>query len=457
MRTLQQMKTFLLIWLGQLVSLTGSQLTGFALGVWVYQQTGSVTQFALISVATVLPYLLISPLAGAVVDRWDRRWTMILSDTGAGLSTLTLAGLFLSGRLEIWHIYLATVLSATFSAFQGPAYAASTTLLVPKEQLGRANGLAQTAQAAGMLVAPAIAGFLVTTIQLQGVLLIDGVTFLFALTTLLLVRFPRPTTTSSETEARSGSLWRDVVYGWRYLVARPALLGLMIFFGVNNFLVGVVEVLFTPLVLSLGSTELLGILLSIGGLGMLVGSVTMSVWGGPKRRVVGVFGFSGLLAVAILLAGLRPTPIVLGVAVFLAFFSIPIFQGANQTLMQTKITPEVQGRAFALKEMIAVSTLPLAYLVAGPLVDRVFEPLLAVGGVLTGSVGRVIGIGPGRGIALLFVVMGTASLLLTLAGYLQPRLRRVEEELPDRPDVPDILDNIPSIGNYMPNPVNVGP
>jgi hypothetical protein len=451
MHTLQQMKTFLLIWAGQLVSLTGSHLTGFALGVWVYQQTGSVTQFAFISVATVLPYLLISPLAGAIVDRWDRRWTMIVSDTGAGLSTLTLAGLFLNGQLEVWHIYLATALSATFSAFQGPAYAASTTLLVPKEQLGRANGLVQMAQATGMLVAPAIAGFLVTTIQLQGVMLIDGITFLFALTTLLLVRFPRPTRTH-QTEVKSGSLWRDVVYGWRYLVARPALLGLMIFFGINNFLVGVVDVLFTPLVLSLGSAELLGILLSTGGLGMLTGSVAMSIWGGPKRRVYGVFGFSGLLAAAILLAGLRPTPLVLGIAAFLAFFSLPIFQGSNQALMQTKIAPEVQGRAFALKEMIAVSTLPLAYLVAGPLADGFFEPLLAVGGPLAGSVGSVIGVGPGRGIALLFVVMGLASLLLSLAGYLQPRLRRVEEELPEG----EVAESLPSVGSYLPNPVKAG-
>jgi hypothetical protein len=282
-------------------------------------------------------------------------------------------------------------------------------------------------------------------------MLIDGITFLFALTTLLLVRFPRPTRTH-QTEVKSGSLWRDVVYGWRYLVARPALLGLMIFFGINNFLVGVVDVLFTPLVLSLGSAELLGILLSTGGLGMLTGSVAMSIWGGPKRRVYGVFGFSGLLAAAILLAGLRPTPLVLGIAAFLAFFSLPIFQGSNQALMQTKIAPEVQGRAFALKEMIAVSTLPLAYLVAGPLADGVFEPLLAVGGPLAGSVGSVIGVGPGRGIALLFVVMGLASLLLSLAGYLQPRLRRVEEELPEG----EVAESLPSVGSYLPNPVKAG-
>ena len=133
------MRTFVIIWFGQLVSLVGSGLTGFAMGVWLYQQTGSVTLFALNALCFILPQALFSPLAGALVDRWDRRWAMILSDTGAGLSTFFLALLLFAGRLEIWHVYLATAVNALFGTFQWPAYSAATTLLVPKKHLGRAS------------------------------------------------------------------------------------------------------------------------------------------------------------------------------------------------------------------------------------------------------------------------------------------------------------------------------
>ena len=151
---MQGMRTFTIIWLGQLVSLTGSGLTGFALGVWVFQRTGSVTQFALIALFTILPGLPLSPIAGALVDRWSRRWVMMLSDAGSGISTLAIALLFVTGKLEIWHIYVATAASSACSAFQWPAYAASVAMLVPKRQLGRANGMVQVSQAVSQAGSP---------------------------------------------------------------------------------------------------------------------------------------------------------------------------------------------------------------------------------------------------------------------------------------------------------------
>ncbi|MGH2416294.1 MAG: MFS transporter, partial [Microcystaceae cyanobacterium] len=188
------MRVFIVIWLGQLVSLVGSGLTNFALGVWVYQQTGSATQFALISLFATLPTVVFSPVAGALVDRWNHRWAMILSDTGTSLMTLAIAILLAFGRLEIWHIYLANTISSTFNAFQLPAYSAATTLLVPRQHLGRASGMIQLCQAAARLVSPILAGILLVTIQLQGIILLDFVTFLVALATLMSVRFPNAKT-----------------------------------------------------------------------------------------------------------------------------------------------------------------------------------------------------------------------------------------------------------------------
>ena len=423
-------RTFLLIWFGQLISLTGSGLTGFALGVWVYQRTGSVTQFALISLSTALPGIVFSPIAGALVDRWDRRIAMLLSDSGAGLCTLILALLFLSGRLEVWHIYIAMAISSSFSAFQWPAYSAATTLLVPKEHLGRASGMVQLGEAAAQLASPAMAGVLMGVISVPGVMLVDFVTFLFAVFTLLVVRVPRPEITL-EGQASRGSLLAEAGFGWTYISARPGLLGLLLFFAMTNFATGFVQVLYTPLVLSFTTAAVLGVLLSTGGVGFLVGSLMMSVWGGPKRRIYGIFGAQLLMGAVLFLAGFPPQAWILGVAAFLFFFSLPITNGCSQAIWQIKTAPDVQGRVFAVRRMIAWASLPLSYLLAGPLADQIFEPLLFESGPLAGSLGQIIGVGDGRGTALLFILSGCIILLATLAAYLYLPLRRVEAELPD--------------------------
>lgn len=424
------MRVFILIWFGQLVSLIGSGLTGFALGIWVYQRTGSVTQFALISLCTTLPLILISPLAGTLVDRWNRRWAMLLSDSAAGLSTLAIALLLVAGRLEVWHIYLAAAWGSIFSAFQWPAYAAATTLLVPKKHLGRASGMTQLGQAVAQLISPVLAGVLLVTIQLPGIILLDFATFLCALVTLLLVRFPDAKTTAAP-EAGKGSLLREAAYGWRYITARPGLFGLLIFFTASNFLLGFVVVLATPLVLSFASSVVLGTILSIGGMGMLVGSLVMSTWGGSQRRINIVFGFMLLSGLCIMAAGLRPSIPLFALATFLFFFGLPIINGSCQVIFQKKVEPLVQGRVFALNGAIAGASLPVAYAIAGPLADKVFEPLMASNGALAGSIGQLIGVGPGRGIGLLFIVMGALTILVTVAAYQYPPLRVVEDELPD--------------------------
>jgi predicted MFS family arabinose efflux permease len=421
---------FLTVWFGQLVSLIGSGLTGFALGVWVYQRTGSVTLFALIALCTTLPGIVLSSLAGALVDRWDRRRVMIFSDSVAGLNTLVIALLLLFGRLELGHIYLATAINSICSTLQWPAYAATVTLLVPPQHLGRANGMLQLGQAAGRIFSPAMAGFLVTWFHIHGVVLIDAATFLFSLITLLLVRFPRPEPTDVN-EAGKGSLVQEAVHGWSYIVARPGLFGQLLLFVVINFLVGTVSVLATPLVLAFASAETLGTILSIGGSGMLVGSVLMSLWGGPHPRIHGILGFTLLSGLSLILAGLRPSTELFALAAFLFFFSLPIVNSSSLAIWQTKVDPGLQGRVLSIRTMIVWSSLPLAYLTAGPLADQVFGPLLAAGGPLAGSVGQIIGVGPGRGIGLLFIVMGLLTVLVTTVGYLHPRLRLVEQELPD--------------------------
>lgn len=424
------MRTFFVIWFGQLVSLVGSGLTGFAMGVWLYQETGSVTLFALSNLCFVLPQMLFSPLAGALVDRWDRRRAMILSDTGAGLSTLFLALMLFAGRLEVWHVYLALAVSALFNTFQWPAYSAATTLLVPKKHLGRAGGMVQIGQAVSQLIAPALAGALMVVIGLKGVLVIDFATFAFAVLTLAVVHIPRPKA-SAEGEAGKGSLWQETVFGWKYIVARPGLLGLLLYFASVNFLGGMTFPLLMPMVLDMTTPDVLGYIASLAGVGMLVGTLVMSTWGGPQRRVYGVLGFCAIEGLLTIVMGAQASIPLIAVSAFGMMICMPIVNGSSQALWQSKVEPDLQGRVFAVRRMIAMAISPLAYVVVGPLADKVFEPLMAVDGSLANSVGQVIGTGPGRGAGLMFIIMGALTVAASAVAYLNPRIRLVEDELPD--------------------------
>lgn len=423
-------RTFLVIWAGQLVSLLGSGLTAFALGVWVYQRSGSVTQFALISLFATLPGIALSPLAGALVDRWDRRWAMMASDSGAALATLAIAALIYFDALETWLLYLALAVSSTFGAIQWPAFTAASTVLVPKDDLTRAAGLRNFAQSGAMLMAPMLGGVLLVAIGIHGVILVDVGTFFFAVGTLLLVRIPRAAA-SAEGES-SGSLGHDAVVGWTYMRSRVGLFGLLIVGTVSNLALGLVQVLAPPMALAFASASATGVAMTVAAAGMVAGSVLMGVWRGPRLKINGVLGAMVACGLCIMVAGLRPSIVLFTVAGFLFFFGYAISGACGMAIWQMKVPADLQGRVFAVLRMFGWSTLPLAYLLAGPLADRVFEPLLSPSGGLAGSVGRLFGVGDGRGTAVLLSASGLLLLLVTLSGYLLPRVRRVEAELPNR-------------------------
>ena len=423
-------RAFMTVWVGQVISFIGSGLTSFALGVHVYQTTGSITCFALISLFAVLPGILLGPLAGTLIDRWDRRLVMIVSDVGAGLSSLAVFLILLTGRLELWQIYLSVFASGIFSALRGTALSAATTQLIPKEHYGRANGMLEIVYVGQVLISPLLAGALIGTLGLKGIILIDFATFLFALLTLLAIRIPRPAVTADGL-AGKGSLVHEAAFGWKYITARSGLFGLMILFAVANFTTEMSVVLFTPLFLSFATPAALGTALSLAGVGYLAGGILMSVWGGGKRRINVMIVAMLVLGVFMGLIGLRTSIPFIIVCIFMTAFCSPIINSASQAIWQSKVAPDVQGRVFSIKRMIVLATPLIAYLLAGPLADKVFEPLLKGQGGLTGSIGRIIGVGPGRGIALMLISMGVILVLVTVVGYFYPHLRQVESELPD--------------------------
>ncbi|MBP0021311.1 MAG: MFS transporter [Cyanobacteria bacterium SBLK] len=424
------MGMFTAIWFGQVVSLLGSSLTSFALSIWVYQQTNSVTQFSFPILAAVLPPILISPIAGVYVDRWSRRWTMMISDCCAGLCTFILAWLYITHHLAIWHICLLNVFTSSCGTFQGLAYSTATTLLVPKDKLARASGMAQTGQALSGLTAPSLAAALLGIIQFQGIVAIDLISLIFALLILAIVRFPE-IATETHSPSREESFLQRLTFGWHYFLERPGLLSLVLLVSLCNFLIGATQILDTPLILSFASIATLGIIVSCGNAGMIVGGLAMSFWGGLGNQMTIIFLSMSVIGLSVFAAGLRPTAILLAIANFSLLLMIPIVNGTIQAIYQRKVAPEVQGRVFAFRKSAAMATLPLSYLAAGPLADRVFEPLMSRDTWVARSIGWAIGTGPGRGIGLLFICMGSLTILATGIACCVPHLRNLEAELPD--------------------------
>jgi DHA3 family macrolide efflux protein-like MFS transporter len=433
---MKQNKSFLIVWAGQVVSILGSGLSWFALGVWLYQQTGSASKFALVALCTALPQMLISPFVGVLIDRYSRRRMMILADSGAALGTLVLAGLFLSGQMQVWHIYLLTATSAAFGALQTPAYSALVASIVEREQLGRANGMVQFGQGLADVLAPALAGVLVLAIGVPGVLLIDLITFCVAVVSLALVRIPahalRPQESASPLSSRRTWL-DDLRHGWASLRDQRGLVNLLRYQTLFAFLWSLFGVLVVPMILGFADPDGLGLVLTLAGTGLLTGSLVLSAWGGPKRRLTGVLVFELISALAFCLMSSRPLVVLVAGAAFMAHWTLAFVSGLSEAIWQSQVDKPLQGRIFALKQAALKAATLLAYLTAGGLADQVLDPLLRPGGALVDSLGTWFGVGPGRGIAVLFFLIGLVKALSVVVVYVSPGTRQLDEQFLGEP------------------------
>ncbi|MBC8171571.1 MAG: MFS transporter [Anaerolineae bacterium] len=428
------MRGFFLFWIGQVVSLLGTGMSIFALSLWAWQLTGEVTTLALMGLFQFTPSLILGPIAGTLVDRWDRKTTLMVSDVGAGLAIVAVFLVHSTGNLQIWHLYAAVAVASAFESFQFPAQSAAVSTMIPKEQYARASGMLALAGSASQIFAPPLAGVLFIVIGLNGILLIDITTFIFAVSMVLLIYVPRPLQTAEGRASRSGGFWKEVSYGFSYIFQRPSLLGLQLTFFFINLFGTLSFVLTIPMVLSRSGNDepLLGIVISFLGIGGLVGGLVLSVWGGPKRKIHGVL--LGMVAVSLfgtLVMGLARMPLFWIIGGFFSAAIIPILNGSNQAIWQAKVAPDIQGRVFAVRRLIAQLTAPLAMVIAGPLADKIFEPAMMPGGVLVDTFGGLVGTGPGAGMSLIFVFSGILGIIVGLAGYLFPAVRNAEDILPD--------------------------
>lgn len=437
----QNLRTFYTLILTQVFSLIGSRMSDLALSIYVYNQTGDVTPLALVALFSFLPQVIAASFAGVLADRWDRRWVLILSDTGQAVGTVLLLISFLSGNFQLWHLYAVTLIKAIFGVFQHPAFQASVTMLVPDDQRERANAIQQLTGPMAGVIAPALTGTLYALVGLGGIILVDLLTFAAAVSLIMLITIPRPEQTDIG-RAMQGSFLKESLGGIRYLWNWRTLFLITIHISLVNFLFSAAMVAFTPYLLArTGSEAVMGLLLGVLNFGMIVGGIIIGIWGGTKPRIHTILPGVLISGMFLALIGVAQNPLLLGAAIFLLALPVPMINASVMSLMQTKVPPDVQGRVFAVLSQMSMLLMPLAYLLIGPIIDTVFEP--AVGAPGWERVAPLVGSTQGSGIGLIMLISGTLLVATTAFMYALPRVRRVESERPDYTATAKIDDSAP--------------
>jgi DHA3 family macrolide efflux protein-like MFS transporter len=428
---------FGIVWLGQIVSVLATNMSGFALTIWAFEKTSSATVLGLVQLSFILPFLLISPFAGAMVDRYNRKLMMMVSDLGAVLATAGLLILNAAGHLEIWHMYVASVIFGLSNTFQWPAYMAAISTMVPKEQFGRANGMMSLIDSGPAVFSPMLAGALLPVIGLTGILVIDVVTFFLAIGALLIVHVPQPELTE-EGQAGKGSLMKEAAYGFKYIFARRSLLSLLLVILCLNLVGGLSQSLFAPMILlrTENNSASLGAIESAFAVGGVVGGLIVSAWGGFKKRIRGMLiGWSLYAFFGLVLFGLGRNIYMWIPLAFLASINFPLTQSASNAIWQAKVAPDVQGRVFSARRMIAWLTDPIMPVASGLMADYVMEPAMNTNTSLAHTFGWLVGESPGSGMSLMFIISGLLYLSVTAAAWFIPVVRNVETILPDHDQV----------------------
>ena len=422
------MRKFIIIWIGQLASFLGSEMTNFAITIWAWEVTGKATPLSLILFFVHTPRVIASLFAGVLVDRYSRKLLMIIGDLAAGASTIALLLLFTTNNLQIWHLYFTAAVNSLFGLIQTLAYSASLSLIVPPQHYSRATAINTVQMSSSYIFAPALAGALYPLVGLRGILIIDIVTFIVAIATLSMVRIPQPEQ-KEVTQKNIRHIKQELTFGIRYLFKHPSLLAILAFLLINNLVDSVNFAILPAMVLARSNSDptVWGRLLTTFGIGGVLGAATMSIWNLPKRRINGLLMGNAVWKGGLILLSVTQSMFLQLVAAVVSGFCSPFPQSSNQGIWMSKVKPEVQGRVFAARDLIADIAMPLGAAIAGPLADNVFAPAMKTDSILARLFGGVFGNETGAGMALTIALFSCCGMALSLSGYAFPLLKNAEK------------------------------
>jgi len=416
-------KKFMTIWVGEFISSIGSGMTAFAVAMYVYQLTGSVSMVSVVALLAFLPMILLGPVGGILADRYDRRLMMILADSLSVIGLLIIYIGIQTGNGGVLPICIGVTISSVFVSLLEPAYRATVTDLLTEDEYARASGLVQIAANSKYLLSPFIAGLILSVSDIRVILLLDMATFFITVLTLTVVR---RTIHTSKPSKETLNIFREFKEGLRSITSNKGISSLVVLMAWMCFFIAFMQTLMTPMILSFADVKTLGIMESLSAVGMLVGSVVIGIVN-IRKNYANILTLS-LLAAGICMAMTGTTTTVWLVVVFcMVFFTaLPFVNTCADVLIRTNIPNDVQGRAWGMIGLLTQIGFVAAYAVCGVLADYVFEPMLTENGLLAASVGRVIGIGEGRGLGLMIIIAGIVMVMFAGIFGLRKSIREME-------------------------------
>ena len=425
-QSFKQLHSFLLLWGSQNVSQLGTAMTDYAIIIWVYGQKGTASSVTLMTVCTFLPTIFLRFLAGSAVDRWNKKRVMLIADLVAACGSLAVLVLNSTDVLQIWHLYVINFLLSLMNAFQEPASFVAVSMLVPKEHYARAGGLQGFSGAAVSILAPALGAVLVASGGLDLVLIIDLATFAVAFLVLLfLIRIPE----TEQREAMEEPFSKTCLAGIRYLREHTAILRITLFLAVINFLAKLGnDGMLSPFILGRtgNNQSVLGAVESFTALGVLAGSLLVTLRKPPRERTRLIFLTTGLVFAGNIVQSLTSQPWLWCAAAFGSYLMAAVMNINMDTMMREKIPTEMQGRVFSAKSTLQNFTIPPALLLGGLLADTVFEPFMLADSPAQRFLSGFFGTGKGSGIGLMFFIVGIAGMVISFTRLRKPVYRELD-------------------------------
>ena len=421
------MKNFYKLWLGELISSIGSGMTAFALSVYVYKKTGSVSYVSLITLLSFMPSIVLSPIGGLLADRYDRRLLMIIGDLFSGLGLVYILWSIQAGEKSIVPIFVGITFSSIFTSLLEPSYRATLTDILEEENYAKASGLIQVAGSAKYLISPVIAGMILSVADIRVILLLDILTFITTCLMIFLVR----KSMNSETQNYKKDSFKGLLEGLFIIKENRGVYSLVIIMFFVCFFMGFIQILIRPMILALSSVKTAGIMESLCAVGLLIGSLWIGIAGIKKN-------YSKILAVACFfcgifmsMTGVNENLAIIGISTFLFFSTLPFMNSCADVLVRVSIPNELQGRVWGLISLITQMGTVVAYIISGIMADYVFEPMFNKNGILVENIGIIIGTGKGRGIGFMLILSGIGMLIMAIVIWKNGEIREVSEKCVD--------------------------
>lgn len=421
------MKNFYKLWLGELISNIGSGMTAFALSVYVYEKTGSVSYISLITLLSFMPSIILSPIGGLLADRYDRRLLMIIGDLFSGLGLIYILWNIQAGEKSIVPIFVGITFSSIFTSLLEPSYRATLTDILDEENYAKASGLIQAAGSAKYLISPVIAGMILSVADIRVILLLDILTFITTCLMIFLVR----KSMNSEMQNYKKDSFKGLLEGLFIIKENRGVYSLVIIMFFVCFFMGFIQILIRPMILALSSVKTAGMMESLCAAGLLIGSLWIGIAGIKKN-------YSKILAVACFfcgifmsMTGVNENLAIIGISTFLFFSTLPFMNSCADVLVRVSVPNELQGRVWGLISLITQMGTVTAYIISGVMADYIFEPMFNKNGILVENIGMIIGTGKGRGIGFMLILSGIGMLIMAIVIWKNGEIREVSEKCVD--------------------------